>query len=542
MKLSSPPSDCQGAAAKKVAHSHTAVYTFLGVSNIITMLVVHLAGAECFFAIQGRFQMDKTWEGPLEKVSDFCWRIPVSYKPGMRVPGIIFLSEEMLPKLRKDAAPEQVANVAYLPGILKASYAMPDIHWGYGFPIGGVAATDIEAGGVISPGGVGYDINCGVRIIRTNLSPKDVKPRMNEIIEALFRGVPLGVGSKGSLSLSPSEERAVLAKGARWVVERGMGTEEDLLHCEAGGRMEGAVPDRVSQKAKDRGRRQVGTLGSGNHFVEVQLIEKIFDQNAAQVMGLAEGGITVMIHSGSRGLGHQVCQDAINSLSKAPQKYGISIPDRQLVCAPVESPEGQAYFEAMACAANYAWANRQMLTHLVRKILARLFGAGDDRLGLELIYDVAHNIAKVEKHAINGQLKTVCVHRKGATRAFPPGHPEVPARYRSIGQPIIIPGDMGTASYLLLGTQTAMEETFGSTCHGAGRVMSRTQAIRIGKGRNVRDELRKQGITVMAPGWQSIAEEAPYAYKEVDDVVETVQQAGLSTKVARLTPLGVIKG
>ena len=486
--------------------------------------------------------MQRSWEGPLEKVTDFCWRIPKSYKHGMRVPGLIYISEDAIPEIRKDSAAEQVADVAHLPGIIRASYAMPDIHWGYGFPIGGVAATDVDAGGVVSPGGVGYDINCGVRILRTNLVTKDVKPRIEKLIEALFRNVPLGLGSKSSLSLSPSEERAVLTQGSRWVVERGMGTEDDLLHCEESGAMKGADPDAVSKKAKERGRRQVGSLGSGNHFLEVQVVDEVYDQEAADAMGLEEGRISVMIHCGSRGFGHQVCQDYIESLAGAPKKYGISIPDRQLVCTPVESPEGRSYLGAMACAANFAWANRQMLTHFTREVFCDLFDADEQSIGLELIYDVAHNIAKIEQHRIGDEVKRVCVHRKGATRAFPPGHPEVPARYKSIGQPIIIPGDMGTASYVLVGTETAMNETFGSTCHGAGRVMSRRQAIRMSKGRDLRRELQAQGVVVRAPGSQSIAEEAPYAYKDVDRVVNTVHSVGLSKRVARLKPLGVIKG
>jgi len=486
--------------------------------------------------------MGQPWEGPLEKVSDFCWRIPTSYSRGMLVPGIIYVSEDTIPDLRKDSAPEQVANVAHLPGIVRASYAMPDIHWGYGFPIGGVAATDVGAGGVVSPGGVGYDINCGVRVLRTHLTSADVKPRIEELTEVLFRDVPLGLGSKSSIALSNSEERAVLTNGAGWVVERGMGTEDDLSHCEERGAVKGAVPDAVSKKAMERGRRQVGSLGSGNHFLEVQVVERIYDRNVAEVLGLEEGQITVMIHCGSRGLGHQVCQDYIESLAGAPQKYGIPIPDRQLVCAPAQSPEGKNYLAAMACAANFAWANRQMLTHFTREIFQRFFGAGKGSLGLELIYDVAHNIAKLERHRVGDEMKTLCVHRKGATRAFPPGHEEVPERYRSVGQPIVIPGDMGTASYVLVGTETAMNETFGSTCHGAGRRMSRHQAIKMSKGRNLRRELQAQGVVARAPGWQSIAEEAPYAYKDVDQVVNTVHDAGLSKKVARLKPLGVIKG
>ncbi len=486
--------------------------------------------------------MQEPWEGPLEKVSDFCWRIPKSYKQGMLVPGLIYIAEDAVPQMRKDSAPEQVANVAHLPGVVRASYAMPDIHWGYGFPIGGVAATDIDAGGVVSPGGVGYDINCGVRVLRTRLSGSDVRPRIETLIEALFRDVPLGLGSKSSITLSPADERAILVQGAGWVVEKGMGTQDDLLHCEERGAMKGASPGAVSKKAMERGRRQVGSLGSGNHFLEVQVVDQVYDRRAAQIMGLEEGGITVMIHCGSRGFGHQVCQDYIESLAGAPKKYGIDIPDRQLVCTPVRSPEGQSYLGAMACAANFAWANRQMLTHFTRQVFQRVFDAGEDSLGLELIYDVAHNIAKLERHQAHGETKTLCVHRKGATRAFPPAHAEVPARYKSVGQPIIIPGDMGTASYILVGTETAMSETFGSTCHGAGRTMSRHQAIRISKGRNLRQEMQAQGVIVRAPGWQSIAEEAPYAYKDVDQVVNTVHGAGLSKKVARLKPLGVIKG
>ena len=486
--------------------------------------------------------MAQGWDGPLEQVAPYKWMIPRSYKQGMLVDGIIYADEKLMKSILRDRGPEQVANVAFLPGIQKASLAMPDIHWGYGFCIGGVAATDPEKGGVVSPGGVGYDINCGVRLIRTSLDEPEVKPKLRELVSSLFRDIPCGLGRGGRISFNHSEERKILEEGSRWLVRQGYGRPEDLECTEAGGALEDADPGKVSDRAFERGKGQVGTLGSGNHFLEVQVVDEIYDPACADVFGLSKGQVTVMIHCGSRGLGHQVCEDSLRSLKNTPRKYGIDLPDRQLVCAPVNSPEGKAYLGAMRSAANYAWANRQLLTHLLRRIFTRFFGLGEGKLDLSLIYDVAHNIAKLERYKVDGVEKTLCVHRKGATRAFPPGHPEVPEPYRGIGQPILIPGDMGTYSYLLVGTAGAMEETFGSTCHGAGRVMSRGAAVRSAKGRSIQKELEQKGIIAMARGRTSLAEEQPDAYKDVNSVVDVVQGAGISRKVCRMRPLGVIKG
>ena len=479
---------------------------------------------------------------PIRKLDDWRWEIPSDARPGMRVPGLVFASEALLKDLVRDKALEQVANVATLPGIVKASMAMPDIHWGYGFPVGGVAATDPEAGGVVSPGGVGYDINCGVRLVRTALTVDEVRPRLKDVVAQLFRDVPCGVGVGGDLRFSREQERQVVMHGARLMVKQGYGVPEDLECTEACGALDGADPDAVSERAYTRGRDQLGTLGSGNHFLEVQVVEKIFDAQAALAFGPAEGGVTVMIHSGSRGFGYQVCDDSLEATARALIKYGIEVPDRQLVCAPVKSPEGQAYLGAMRAAANYAWANRQLLMHRARGAFEHLFKKGWQALGMNLIYDVAHNIAKMEPYQVNGREKWLCVHRKGATRAFPPGHPELPERYRSYGQPVIIPGDMGRASYLLLGAPRAMDESFGSTCHGAGRVMSRTAAIRAAKGRSIRQELEAQGVIAMARGRTGLDEEQPAAYKDVNVVVDVVVGAGLSRKVCRFKPIGVIKG
>ncbi len=485
--------------------------------------------------------MGEMWRGPLEKIDNYRWKIPRSYKPFMRVDGIIYASEKLLKQIRQDQAPEQVANVASLPGILKYSLAMPDIHWGYGFPIGGVAAMDPDTG-VISPGGVGYDINCGVRIIRSDLTIQDIRPYLKKLAQALFENVPAGVGRGGKIHVSNRELEEVMVKGARWVVERGYGWEEDLQRTEEYGELKGAKPEAVSRRARERGRPQLGSLGSGNHFLEIQVVEEIYDERAAEAMGLFRGGITVMVHCGSRGFGHQICDDYVRTMGSAMRKYGIQVPDRQLACVPVKSPEGQAYFGAMASAANYAWANRQFITHWIRESFQQVFGKSPEALGLHLVYDVAHNIAKFEQHRINGQLKTVVVHRKGATRAFPKGHPELTPVYRKIGQPVLIPGDMGTNSYVLVGTERAMRETFGSTCHGAGRVLSRKAAIRASSGRQIAQELKQRGILVRAHTHKGLMEEIPEAYKDIDIVVETVHNAGLSTKVAKLRPLVVIKG
>ena len=480
--------------------------------------------------------------GPLEQIDECCWRIPKDYKAGMQVEGRIFADEKLLPQIRSDRAPEQVANVAFLPGIQTASLAMPDIHWGYGFCIGGVCATDPESGGVVSPGGVGYDINCGVRLMRTNLLREEVQPKIEQLMEQLFRRIPAGVGRGGPYLFGGKQLERLLAEGSRYLQTRGWATPGDLEHTEAGGCLEDARPDRLSQRALKRGGDQCGTLGSGNHFLEVQVVDEVLDDAAAQTMGLEKNQVCVMIHSGSRGLGYQVCDDALKALRNAPAKYGIELPDRQLACAPVDSPEGQEYLGAMRSAANYAWANRQLLMWQAREVLADFYGRPWESLQMNLIYDVAHNIAKIERHAVDGQQKTVCVHRKGATRAFPPGHPEVPQRYRQIGQPVIIPGDMGRASWVLVGQPGSMEQTFGTTCHGAGRVMSRKAAVQDAQGRRIDQELAQQGIVARCRSWKGLAEEQPAAYKDVGLVVDVVHQAGLARKVARLRPIGVVKG
>jgi tRNA-splicing ligase RtcB len=482
------------------------------------------------------------WNGPLEKIDDYRWRIPESYKTGMRVPGIIYADQDMLKHILEEQAPEQVANVAFLPGIVAYSLAMPDIHWGYGFPIGGVAAMRVDDG-VISPGGVGFDINCGVRLLRTNLTREEVFPKIKELIDALYNSVPSGVGSEGKIRLRPGEINEVLVKGSRWAVEKGYGRPEDLETTEERGEMPGADPAKVSSRAKERGTPQLGTLGSGNHFLEVALIDQIYEPDIAREMGINElGQVMLFIHCGSRGLGHQVADDYIKEMVRAMTKYGIELPDRQLACSPVNSPEGQAYLAAMRCAANYAWANRQCITHWVRQAFCRVLGKSEEEAGLELIYDITHNIAKIEEHQVNGQKQKLCVHRKGATRAFPPGHPDVPAKYSRIGQPVLIPGDMGRVSYILVGTEQAMKETFGSTCHGAGRVQSRAAAKKHLKGRDILEALQARGITIRAGNLPGLAEEASEAYKDVTSVVGVTHNAGISKIVARTKPIGVIKG
>lgn len=482
------------------------------------------------------------WRGELKKIDDFRYKIPRSYKDGMRTDGVIYASEKMLPQITSDEAPEQVANVAFLPGIVGYAMAMPDIHWGYGFPIGGVAAFDTEKG-IISPGGVGYDINCGVRLLRTDLTDNEIRGRMEDLVRSIFNNVPSGVGSTGKIRIDEREVKDVLINGAQWALKKGFGWKEDIEHIEAHGALQGANPDKVSKRAIQRGRPQLGTLGAGNHFLEIQVVEDIYDREAAKIMGIDDvGQITVMIHTGSRGLGYQVCDDNVKILGRTTQKYGISIPDRQLACAPITSPEGKSYFEQMACAANYAWANRQCIMHWIRESFERVLGKSAEDLGMHLIYDVAHNIAKFEKHRIGDETKKLCIHRKGATRAFPPGHDEVPEKYKDIGQPVLIPGDMGTHSYLLLGTDLAMRETFGSTCHGAGRVMSRTKALDRTRGRSISKELADKGIYVLSASSEVLREEVPEAYKDIDTVVDAVHKAGISRKIARMRPLGVVKG
>ncbi len=479
----------------------------------------------------------------LEKIDNFRWQIPQAYKTGMKVPGLIYANEALLPGILNDKAIEQVANVAFLPGIVKHSLAMPDIHWGYGFPIGGVAATDPENNGVIVPGGIGYDINCGVRLVRSNLTLDDVKPRLEHLVNSLFNNVPSGVGSRGDIKVSSKEEEEIFIKGAGWAVKKGYGIKEDLEFTEDKGSMEGADPAKVSQRAYERGKDQSGTLGSGNHFLEIQVVDEIYDEKKAGIFGLYKGQVTMMIHSGSRGLGYQICDDYVKSMISCLSKYNINVPDRQLACAPINSPEGKSYIASMKCAANYAWTNRQCLMYLARNVFEKVFNKSWQSLGLNLVYDVAHNIAKMEKHKVDGKEKILCVHRKGATRAFPAGHPDIPEAYREAGQPVIIPGDMGTSSYVLAGAQGAMQETFGSACHGAGRCLSRSGAIKACHGRQIDRELfNKSGIIVRAKTRDTLAEEAPEAYKDISEVVDVVHGAGLSVKVARMRPLGAIKG
>ncbi|MBF0118324.1 MAG: RtcB family protein [Desulfobacterales bacterium] len=475
----------------------------------------------------------------ITQIDNYLWELA---KTGnMNVPGYIYTTDAMLEDIKKEETFKQVANVAALPGILKGSYAMPDIHWGYGFPIGGVAAFDWETG-IISPGGVGYDINCGVRLAATSLTEKDIKHHLESIANALYNNIPSGVGSKGSIKLSDKEEKEVLRDGSKWAVKQGLGSNLDILHTEDHGCMEAADPDFVSDKALERGRKQLGTLGSGNHFLEIGRVDKIYSKDAANVFGLFEGQITIMLHSGSRGLGYQVCDDFLLIMSRESQKLGIKLPDRQLVCAMIHSELGMKYFKAMACAANYAWANRQILMHNAGEILMQALRISPRDLQMRLVYDVCHNIAKKEQHVVDGEKKWVCVHRKGATRAFPPGHISVPEKYRAIGQPILIPGDMGTESYVLVGTEKAMELTFGSTCHGAGRVMSRNQALKESKGRSIARELEDKGILVRWTGKSTLAEEMPEAYKDVSKVVDVVDGAGISKKVAKIKPMVVVKG
>jgi tRNA-splicing ligase RtcB (3'-phosphate/5'-hydroxy nucleic acid ligase) len=474
----------------------------------------------------------------VKRAGDLEWEVPIGYVPGMRVPGRFFLSEDLAATLEEGAV-RQLANVATMPGIVKHSLAMPDIHWGYGFPIGGVAAFDLSEG-VISPGGVGFDINCGVRLITTPLEESDLARTKRELIEEIFAAVPTGVGARSTLKISNRDLSEMMVAGAKWAVDRGYGVEGDLTRCEDDGAMQGADPDAVSAKARQRGLPQVGTLGAGNHFLEIQSVDAILDPAAGAAYGLKEGQVCFMVHCGSRGLGHQVCTDHLKELERAARKYQIDLPDRQLACAPLDSPEGRSYFGAMAGAANYAWSNRQIIMHHVRKVFERIYGIGYEEM--RLVYDVAHNVAKFERHEVDGTARDVCVHRKGATRAFGPGAPDLPEEYATVGQPVIIPGSMGSSSYLLCGTDTAMQRTFGSTCHGAGRVLSRSRAKKDIAGRDLKERLAREGILVRAHSDSVLAEEAPEAYKPSSEVVRVVEGVGLSRVVARLKPLGVIKG
>jgi len=477
----------------------------------------------------------------LERISEYEWRIPKGAKPCMNTDAIIFADEYLLEKMESDLTLDQAANVACLPGIKLYSYVMPDGHQGYGFPIGGVAGFDVEEG-VISPGGVGYDINCGVRVLRTNLSVEDVKPRLKDLVDTLFRNVPSGVGSTGQLRLSFKDLDEVLEYGVKWAIEHGFGWERDAEHTEERGSMKGARADKVSKVAKQRGHEQLGTLGAGNHFLEIQVVDRIYDPEIAKVMGITHvGQITVMVHTGSRGLGHQVASDYLQIMERAMRKYGINVPDRELAALPFKSPEAQDYFAAMAAAANFAWTNRQIITHWVRESFRKVFRQDPEALGMELIYDVAHNIAKIEEHIVNGEKYKVVVHRKGATRAFPPGHPEIPSDYSSIGQPVLIPGSMGTASYILVGTPHGAR-TWYSAPHGAGRWLSRGDAIRTQPPEKVIEELSSKGVVLRAATRRVISEEAPEAYKDVDRVVLVAEKVKIAKPVVRLIPIGVVKG
>jgi len=488
---------------------------------------------------ESRFLREKI---PLEKIDNCMWRIP-KYKPGMRVPGMVFANESLLEKMRTDRTLWQCTNVTHLPGIYQYSVTLPDGHEGYGFPIGGVAATDYDEG-VISPGGVGYDINCGVRLLTTNLSEKDLKPKLAQLASAIFENVPSGLGSRRKdFKVTAGDLNQLVVEGVQYLIDRGLGWSDDAEHCEEHGCMKNANPDKVSTTAKNRGLTQIGTLGSGNHFLEIQKVDKIFNPRTAKVFGIEqEGQVMVMIHCGSRGYGHQVCSDYLRVMERAVQKYNIALPDRELACAPGSSNEAKDYFQAMACAVNYAFCNRHAIMHWVRQSFQQVYHEDPEKFGLKLVYDVAHNIAKVETHQINGGQKKVWVHRKGATRAFPPGHAEVPAGYRSEGQPVLIPGSMGTSSWVLVGTEKAMELTFGSTAHGAGRMMSRSAAKRKYWGGDVKTALEKRGIVVRAASAVVLAEEADPAYKNVDIVAEVSDQLGIAMKVARLVPMAVAKG
>lgn len=485
---------------------------------------------------------EKDQKPNITQIDEFLYKLNTDSQSGMRVPGYIYVSQRLLEIAIKDNALSQVANVATLPGIVTASLAMPDIHWGYGFVIGGVAAFDPKNNGIVSPGGVGYDINCGVRLIRSNLDVDENKDRIISLVNQIFRDVPVGVGEGGNIVLKDNKMTRVLEDGAKEIVRQGMSWESDLNYIEEEGCMEGADASVITKKALTRGERQCGTLGAGNHFIELQRVEEIFDQEAANTYGLAKGMLTVMIHTGSRGLGHQTCEDQLQVMRNAVNKYGISLPDRQLACAPLESKEGRDYFSAMACSANFAWANRSIITWLVRNCFERIFGESAERLGLDIVYDVAHNIAKWETHIVEGKPRKLLVHRKGATRAFPAGHPEIPKNYMKVGQPVLIPGDMGTASWVLRAQPKAMESTFGSTCHGAGRAMGRNEAKRQVDYNHLMKQMEKAGIEVRAGSKSGLVEEAPEAYKDVDEVVEVTHRSGISTKVARLRPLAVIKG
>jgi len=475
-------------------------------------------------------------KGDLVKISDYIYEIP--RRGDMLVPGRIYISDRLLEGV-EDGAIEQIRNVASLPGIVGFSIGMPDIHWGYGFPIGGVAAFDAQ-NGVITPGGIGFDINCGVRVMLTHLTWKDVEPRLEVLLSKIYDKVPAGVGAESDLKLKRVDMERVLKYGARWAVENGMGLEQDLEAIESGGMMPDADPDEISDRAFQRGKKQLGTLGAGNHFLEIQVVEKVFRPDIADSWGLRTGDVVVMIHTGSRGLGHQVATDWIRTITYAMKRYGIKVRDRQLAAVPFASDEGQAYFRAMAAAANFAWANRQIIMHRVREVFRKIFGLPADEL--PLLYDVAHNIGKLETHTFDGQDRLLIVHRKGATRAFPAGHPELSKRFQNTGQPVLMPGDMGTASYVLVGLPDAMKLSFGTSAHGAGRVLSRRQALKRWRGEDIVDRLERQGVLVKAASRRTVAEESPDAYKDIDEVVRVIERLGIAGKVSRHIPKGVVKG
>lgn len=473
----------------------------------------------------------------LKKLDEYRYIVPKSFREGMNVEGLIYANDQLIQAIEKDQTLMQVANVATLPGLVGRSLAMPDAHQGYGFAIGGVAASDVQTG-IVSAGGVGFDINCGVRLLASDFFVGDVIPRLDDLLNQMFRDIPCGTGKKGILGLSYDQLDQVLEDGAHWAVRNGYGNDADLLHIEETGKIPRADSNVVSKHAKERGRNQLGTLGSGNHFAEIQYVEEIFDEVTAKVFGLSQNQIVVLIHTGSRGLGHQVCTDYLEIMQDAMRKYKIQVVDRQLACVPIQSPEGQSYLKAMAAAANFAFANRQMITHWIREAFARVMGKGN----LRIVYDVAHNIAKEEVHKVQGEMKRVLVHRKGATRAFPKHYPEVPKDYYEVGQPVLIPGSMGTCSYVLVGTEKAMEETFGSSCHGAGRAKSRHAAKKEISAEDLIRELKEKGIHVRGASKSGLTEENPNAYKDVSQVVEVVHNAGIAKRVAKLVPVGVIKG
>ncbi|MHA1301102.1 MAG: RtcB family protein [Candidatus Helarchaeota archaeon] len=478
---------------------------------------------------------------PIKKIDEYIYEISTTYKKGMKVPARVYCNEQLLQAMRKDRTLHQATNITFLPGITKFSAILPDAHQGYGFPIGGVAAIDIETG-VVSPGGVGYDINCGVRLVRSNLYEKDMK-QLKELINSLFRNVPSGLGSKGKIKFNRGDLNKAAELGMKWAVENGYGWDQDIEHAEDGGTLDLADVSVISDRAKERGYSQLGSLGSGNHFLEIQKVDKIYNLELAKKLKIHEPGqILIMIHTGSRGFGHQICTDYLRKLEQAMHKYNIKLPDRELACAPISSKEGQSYLKAMACAANFAWANRQMIMHWVRESFEKIFKTSAEDLDLNLIYDVAHNMAKIEEHTVNGSKKMYCVHRKGATRAFPPNHPALRAEYKEIGQPVLLPGSMGTASYLLLGGKNSMKLSFGSTAHGAGRVLSRSAAKRKFWGETIRQELMKKGTFVRAASMKVISEEAPKAYKDIDLVAKVSDKLGIAKKLVRLVPIGVTKG